>query len=287
MNEPINIISCGAGVQSSYLCIRAARGDFKDCDGKIIKVSHAVFADTQSEPKSVMLWLDWLEKEVLRLPFPFPIHRVTSGNLAENELSIRRSLKSGKLYLKSSIPAFVSAPDGSKGMLGRKCTTDFKIVPLQRKIRELVGIKRAGKGIVRANVWIGISIDEAHRMKPSRVDYIENKWPLIDYGISRNDCLTWMKDNNYPEPPRSACVFCPFHSNIEWLRIKTNEPEEFSRAVMFEHALQGAAKSILIGKPFLHSSCVDISKVDFENNLSGKNSQLLLFGNECEGMCGI
>ena len=27
----------------------------------------------------------------------------------------------------------------------------------------------------------------------------------------------WLDRNNFKIPPRSACTFCPFHSNDEWL----------------------------------------------------------------------
>lgn len=274
----MNIISLGAGVQSSTMALMAAHGEIgpmPDC---------AIFADTQSEPDSVYAWLDWLEKRL-----PFPIHRVSRGNLGADELRIRRSSKSGRLYLKNSIPAFVMKEDGTKGLLGRKCTADYKIVPIQQKIRELTGVKRAGKGVVAANVWIGISTDEAHRMKPSRVDYIRNIWPLIDAGMTRQDCLSWMARNGYPQPPRSACVFCPFHSDAEWFRLKNDEPHEFAKVIKFERDLQRAAKNqeVLRGVPYLHSTGVSIERVDLEQLVQRSHAQLDLFGNECEGLCGV
>lgn len=275
INEPMNIISLGAGVQSSTMALMAAHGEITpmpDC---------AIFADTGAEPKKVYEWLDWLKKQL-----PFPIYTVSKGSLWEDELRIRTSGKSGKRYLKGSIPAFVKNPEGKIGLLGRKCTSDYKIVPLQRKVRELVGIKRAGKKIVYAKVWIGISVDEAHRMKPSRVDYIENIWPLINADLSRGGCLNWMKEKGYPVPPRSACVFCPFHSDLEWKKLRDESPEEWHRAIQFEQSMQEAQlkQEVLIGKPFLHSSCKPLSEADLTEKI---DLQADLFGNECEGMCGV
>ena len=57
----INVLSLGAGVQSSTMALMAAKGEITpmpDC---------AIFADTQAEPQSVYDYLDWLEKQ---LPFP-------------------------------------------------------------------------------------------------------------------------------------------------------------------------------------------------------------------------
>lgn len=287
--EPINIISLGAGVQSSCMALMAARGEFKDLNGFPIIVTAAIFADTQAEPEGVMNWLNYLEIEILKCKYSFPIYRVTAGSLEDGELRVRTSQKTGKRYLKNSIPAFVKSPSGKTGLLGRKCTSDYKIIPLQRKVKEILGIKRASKNCNKKSImWIGISTDEAHRMKPSRVNYIENTFPLIDAKMSRKQCLNWMKSNNYPEPPRSACVFCPFHGDEEWERLKKFEPKEFERAAMFELKLQAAAKlqNTLLGMPFLHSTGELITKIDFNRKKPGYQ-QVNLFGNECEGMCGV
>lgn len=273
--EPIHIISLGAGVQSSTMSLMAACGEITPMP------TAAIFADTQAEPKHVYAWLDWLEKQL-----PFPVHRVTAGSLPEMEMRVMRSKKSGKLYRKNKIPAYVKNADGTIGLLGRKCTLDFKIVPLQRMVKQLCGVKRAPKDL-RAIVWLGISRDEAHRMKPSRVPYIMHRWPLIDIGMTRLQCLNWMSAKGFPIPPRSACTFCPFHSDNEWRNLKENYPEDFESAVQFERDLRVSSKGqeVLKGEPFLHKSCVPLDEVDFHANPA--DGQLSLFGNECEGMCGV
>ena len=56
----LNVLSLGAGVQSSTLALMAAHGEIEpmpDC---------AIFADTGDEPKAVYEWLVWLETQ---LPF--------------------------------------------------------------------------------------------------------------------------------------------------------------------------------------------------------------------------
>lgn len=276
-----NFISLGAGVQSSVVALMAAKGDLPRADA-------AIFADTQNEPNSVMEWLTWLETEIARSPFPFPVYRVTKGNLAARELLIRTSKKSGNLYIQGGIPAFVKTSDGKKGLLGRKCTVDFKIQPIYAKVRELLGLRRKPKhNNPLCRVAIGISLDEVHRMKPSRFTYAESYWPLIDLGMTRTDCLEWMTANNYPAPPRSSCVFCPFHSDDEWMRLRDNEPADFERAVQFEKQMHiaYAQQNALRGTPYLHTSCVPLSEVAFKNDV--QNAVVSQFGNECEGLCGV
>jgi 3'-phosphoadenosine 5'-phosphosulfate sulfotransferase (PAPS reductase)/FAD synthetase len=275
MSKPRRVLSLGAGVQSSVIGLMATHGDIEPIDC-------GIFADTQSEPKAVMEWLDWLEKRV-----NFPIYRVTVGSLYNDQLKIKTN-KEGQSCIRGKIPAFVLNADGSVGMFGRKCTKDYKIVPIERKVKELIGIKRfSKKHPIMVEQLIGISVDEAQREKPSRRAAIKNVFPLLDNYMTRNDCLRYMEKHGYPEPPKSACTFCPFHSDEMWIEVM-NSPERES-VIHFERELQRLAEidDITRGIPYLHRSCVPIDKVEFKPKTNRKLHQLSLFGNECEGMCGV
>ena len=239
----------------------------------------AIFADTQDEPQSVYRWLDWLEKQL-----PFPVYRVTAGRLSDGALRIRKS-KKGLSYFDKKLPWFTLSSDGRKGIIGmRNCTEDYKIVPLRRKVRQLAAIKRGQKsvGVIQ---WIGISLNESHRMKSSREPWQENRWPLIESEMKRHDCLRWMEAHGFPRPPRSACVFCPFHSNDEWRKMKTEDPAAFERAAQFERAAHSDPNHTMLSKCFLHRSCKPLSEVDFSTDIENGQGMLAGFGNECEGMC--
>jgi len=240
----------------------------------------AIFADTQAEPKSVYDWLNWLE-----LQLPFPVHRVTRGNMT-NDMMTFRSAKDGRVWTKSTIPAFMQATDGSIGLLGRSCTADYKIAPILKNLRRLCGIKR-GERQVQITQWIGISYDEIQRMKPSRDAWTQHRWPLIEREMRRHDCIAWLKKHGFPEPPRSACSYCPFHSNKEWRRLKDHEPEAFAEAVRVEKELQRtkAETDNMRSVPWLHRSCKPLGEVDLSTEADA--GQLDMFGNECEGLCGV
>lgn len=137
--------------------------------------------------------------------------------------------------------------------------------------------------------WIGISLDEVQRMKPARQPWIRNRWPLIEDSMKRHDCLRWMEANGYPEPPRSACTYCPFHSDREWRRLRDGEPKDFAKAVQFERDLQAvkAKTNNMKGIPFLHSSLKPLSDVDFSTDTERGQGVLHGFGAECEGLCGV
>jgi hypothetical protein len=168
----------------------------------------------------------------------------------------------------------------------RSCTIDYKVKVLMQTVRRLANVPRGCKTPMLFQ-WLGISRDEAIRMKPSRQPWAVSRWPLIEAGMSRGDCLEWMKRNGYPMPPKSACIFCPFHSNHEWRRLRNEEPAEFSHAVEFERKLQAVKRGRhnFNSIPFLHRSCITLDKVDFSTD--AERGQLLLWGNECEGMCGV
>ena len=273
----MRILSLGAGVQSSTLALMAEHGEIEmpDC---------AIFADTQSEPNEVMEWLDFLESKL-----SYPVHRVTKGSLYKDSLVLRKSSKTGKLCMATKIPAYVKNPDGSRGLFGRKCTANYKVAAIEKKVKELLGIKRFNKkNTVVCEQLIGISADEPDREKPSRRSEIKNVYPLLDLRMTRQDCLDWMKNKGYPVPPKSSCTFCPFHSDDMWIELR--DSEEWSAIVEFERELQrlAAVDDVTRGIPFLHPSLIPIDQVIFkQRQKKHKLHQLNMFRNECTGMCGV
>lgn len=270
-----SVISLGAGVQSSTMLLMAAHGELDDFE----RPELAVFADTGWEPGAVYEWLGFLRIEAYR--FGIEIATATKGNLRESMLTPRTSAKSGNTYMKPSAPFFVAGESGRReAKLPRHCTSDYKIEPVQRELR------RRGFGDARpVRQFMGISLDESLRMKPSRVDWIENVYPLVDLGMTRQDCFAWMAAKGYPEPPRSACVGCPFHSDDEWRRLRDGDPEGFADAVQFERDLQAVDFTALRGTPFLHRDLVPLDQVDLSTPRD--RGQGNLFDDECEGMCGV
>ena len=271
-----NFLSLGAGVQSSTLALMAAKGEVTPMPDA------AIFADTQAEPNEVYEWLEYLEKSL-----PFPVYRVTAGNLEKTALKMRVT-KDGRKFSKTDIPVFTKNDDGGFGMVpSRSCTVDYKIRPITKEVKGLASIKRGQKEIT-VTQWIGISWDEIQRMKASRDPWQQNRFPLIEKQLTRQGCKQWMKANGYQEPPRSSCVFCPFHSDNEWRRLKTKDAQSFRRAVQFEKALQKIKASTQNFKttPYLHASRTPLDEVDFSTDID-RGQQTWDFSAECEGMCGV
>jgi len=261
------ILSLGAGVQSSTLALMIAHGE-------IPMVDAAIFADTGWEPRKVYDWLDWLETKL-----PYPVYRVSKGNLRED--TIRRSKTSAGRV--AAVPWHMLMPNGDKAMGRRQCTHEYKLVPLTKKTRELVGLvpRQRAKGIL-CETLIGISTDEAMRMKPSKEPWKVHVFPLIDKGMTRQHCLNWMERNGYPQPPKSSCIGCPFHSDYEWRSIKA-DPESWDDAVEIDAIIRHQPK--IRGMQFMHKSCIPLAQVDLST--AADHGQVDMFNNECEGMCGV
>jgi 3'-phosphoadenosine 5'-phosphosulfate sulfotransferase (PAPS reductase)/FAD synthetase len=273
-----NVLNLGAGVQSSCLALMAAKGEITPMP------DFAVFADTQAEPQSVYDWLDWLEEQL-----PFPVYRVTKGDLTEDSLKIHQRKDGSGERVNNLIPAFGVLPDGTKtAAIGRKCTNDYKILPILKNIKERCGVLRGQKNCT-VTQWIGISWDELQRMKTARFEWTQHRWPLIEKQITRRSCLEWMRQNGYPEPPRSACVYCPFHSDTEWRRLRDEEPHEFQRAIEFDKQIREVHKNHnkrLNMEVYLHNSCKPLDEIDFDSD-EQKGQMVWDFQAECEGMCGV
>ena len=241
----------------------------------------AVFADTGWEPPHVYKHLDWLESQL-----SFEVVRVNNGNLREN---IMKGINPrGRPYL--TIPAFLVNPDGTFAIASRQCTSDYKIKPIHDYLRQRIGLeygKRAPMGTY-AEVWMGISKDEELRAKPSKDEWIESRYPLVELELNRAHLLNWFKDN-YPGQylPRSSCIGCPYHTDSEWKWLRDNDPASFQHAIEVDNALRndpivkaGISKK---GDAYLHRLRRPLADIDLSDTLDYDSVML----DECEGVCGV
>jgi hypothetical protein len=200
----------------------------------------------------------------------------------------------------ASIPAYTLRPDGTEAKVRRQCSMEYKIAVIERTIRrEILGLKprqRIPRGTV-INQIIGISLDEAGRAKRIQDNARRTnskftpKFPLIERFMTRANCLTYLADKVPHQTPRSACVFCPFHSDFEWDRIKREDPAGWARAVEIDHALRIKGRIVnrnLNQQLFLHRSCKPLDLVQLDTTPDPRKAQLAInFAAECMGVCGV
>lgn len=267
-----HVLNLGAGVQSSV------------CFLMVKELQYAIFADTQEEPQGVYRTLEWLRKQRPEVKVLTP----TAGKLGDHLMKGENS--TGGRF--ASIPVFTLDGKGKKGRTRRQCTKEYKIEPIERAIRrEIIGLapRKWMPKDVRVYQYFGISTDEKSRalnieLRAKETYWSEAKFPLLDAGMSREDCSKWLRDYGVPfEIERSACVFCPYKSDSEWLRLKQHNPEGWARAVQLDRALRTPGLIVNRKKDstmFLHRSCKPIAEVELEPS-DQKN-----WDSECEGMCG-
>ena len=273
-NKPLVVLSLGAGTQSTVMALMAEQGY-----NGMPKPDLAVFADTGWEPAAVYEHLDWLKSRL-----SYEVITVSAGNIKEDLLRGRNPR--GHRFM--DIPAYLTEPDGKASVSKRQCTSDYKLDPIKAELRQQLGLQKGRRAPKSSQVemWIGISADETARQKPSREEWITNRWPLIEQGYSRAQLYQWFQDR-YPERelPRSACIGCPYRSNSEWKQLQEHDPKSFAEAVFVDRALRDMPhlRELSKGAAYLHRTRQPLDEVDFTN----AKDYAAAMQEECEGLCGI
>ena len=280
----LRVISLGAGVQSSTLLLMCLCGEHERPDA-------AIFADTGWEPQAVYDHLERLKAECEKNKFP--LYTVSRGNLRDDLIGhIEGYHNGGKKRSSVGQPPFMvinregqdDLPPVSGGRLWRQCTKEYKIELIQKQTRTLLGYQKGERVKKTVESWQGISLDEAHRMKDSRVKWITNRYPLVEMRMDRNNCKKWLERHGW-WAPKSSCIGCPYHSNKYWREMKVHRPWEWEDAVAFDHALRKQPYPGVTGTVYLHRDMVPLDEVDLDS--AEDRGQGDMFGEECEGLCGV
>lgn len=237
-NKPI-IWSYGGGKQSVATGVLIV-------EGKLPMPERAVIADTGREASSTWRYLEehmqpYLDK--VGLTVEIVPHSYSNVDLYNN---------SGRMVL----PAFTK---GGAGQLRIMCSNNWKRDVIYRWLRE----PERGYGPKNPVVqWLGYSLDEIGRCKPSKRKWIEIKWPLImDYGVTmrRDECVRTILNAGLPEPRKSRCVMCPFMTNAEWAEQKEIDPADHLYAIQIDRDIR---EKDTRGGVFLHRSGVPLDSAD-------------------------
>lgn len=276
----MRVLNLGAGIQSTTIYLMMI-------DGEIPPADIAIFADTQSEPRLVYEHLDRLKA----LAGP-EIVTVSAGDLGDNLVNGVNGR--GRRFV--SIPAFLATDGQSSGIGRRQCTYDYKIVPIEGEIRRRVNAvgRPLPNGVVVTQVF-GLSFDEPRRVARVKGQFRgrrrwECEFPLFDEFLTRANCEAYLA-KRWPHPvPRSACVFCPYHSDAEWLRLKNDDPEGWARAVQIDNAIRlstSACTGGMTASQYVHRSCVPLELVELKATASDRQKRMDFSQMDCEGMCGL
>lgn len=249
----MKVLSLGWGTQSFTLAAMSALGEIE-------KVDFAIHADTTHERTATYefakRWTPWLEERGVKVV-------TVKHNGGDTQKPARH------------IPVYTISENSKEGQALRSCTGRWKVEPMRRYIQSV-------RNSEKVEQWMGISLDEFQRMKPSDVKYITNRWPLVEMKMTRHDCKNWLEKHGFEIPPRSACVFCPFHSRAEWRDIRDNAPEDWAKAVQVDAAIRKARPPYDL---FVNVQRKPLPECDLDNQVD--KGQLELWNEECTGYCGI
>ncbi|MFH1486833.1 MAG: hypothetical protein ABIH46_12250, partial [Chloroflexota bacterium] len=205
--------SLGWGIQSFALAAMSALGEMPPVD-------YAIHADTTHEISGTYehaaKWTPWLES-----------HGVKVVTVRASQPNV---LRRGGV----SIPAYTINGTGKSGQTKRQCTHDWKMSPIRRFIRSIIGKPTPGA----VEMVMGISLDEYARQRSSDVQYIENAYPLVDSRITRADCIEWLERQGLDVPPKSACSFCPYHNRGAWRELKRAGGLDWERALSVDEVIR-------------------------------------------------
>lgn len=279
-NMNLKVLSFGGGVQSTTLALMAMSGEFERPD-------LILFADTGNESAATYEHVNNVRRAAEDNGLEFV--RVSRGNIIHDVLAASHpasGIKTGQV----GQPPFYVAGNNTRieGKLWRKCSRQYKIDPMREYVRRRLGVEKGRKmpdGIT-VEKWIGISIDEASRMKPSPDKWELVRWPLIEMNMTRWDCHIWLKKAGWGVIPKSACLICPYHDNTYWRELRDDSPEEFESVVAFEEELHRGRIPGTKSAAYVHRSCVPLKDVDLSTDEDRGQMALSLWAGECEGICG-
>ena len=104
----------------------------------------------------------------------------------------------------------------------RWCTDKFKIRPINRYIK------------TPCTMFIGFDYGELKRKTENASNEVQNKFPLIDAKMYRDDCIKIILEYGLYPPNKSGCWFCPFMPKSEVRELFLNHRTLYEKALAME-----------------------------------------------------
>lgn len=237
--------SCGGGLQSVAIGVLIR-------EGVLPRPDWAGIADTGRERRTTWQYL----RDVLQ-PYLDPVGVTVHV--------IPHSLARVDLYAPTSdkplVPAYTRSegemtlwgePVVREGRLPSFCSGEWKRDVFERWLRL--------QGVLECDAWIGYSTDEKERAagKKDHRPWCRYRYPLLDLGLSRTDCVRLIEKAGLPQASKSRCYDCPHQDDAEWLQVRS-DPEEWALAVERDEAIREADEQ---GGLYLHHSRVPLKMAD-------------------------
>lgn len=206
----ITIASFGAGTDSTaMICGMVERGE---------KLDHIVFADPGAEKPAtydhVRTFSDWLVKH--GQPAVTTVRR--AGAIVADK-GLAHSLED-ECLMRGQLPGIAYG--------FKSCSDKWKMQPFRTWLK--------AQALESVTVCIGYDAGEAHRA--AKGDEYESgyakRYPLIEWGWSRDDCIAAIRRAGLEQPGKSSCFFCPSSRKSEVIQLAKQHPDLMARAIKLE-----------------------------------------------------
>mgnify|MGYP003134606335 CR=1 FL=1 len=226
-SESLTVLSFGGGVNSTGLLVGLVE--------RSVPVDRILFADTGAERPDVYRHVEEVSQWAQRSGYP-AIETVRWMRKRTTYLA-----ESGTfLSLEQFCIKTKSLPSLAYGMKG--CSVKWKAQVQDGVVKDWKDARQRwerGEKVVRL---LGYDAAEAHRAAKDR----DNKWfafryPLIDWDWDREDCQEAIARAGLQPAAKSACFFCPAHSEKEIAQLGRLYPELLQRALAIEENAESNA----------------------------------------------
>ena len=238
------IVAFGGGVDSTAMVIGLVENNSP--------IDIILFADTGGERPHTYTHIDKFSEWLISKGYPSitivkRVRRDGSLETLEEECHRRKNLPSIAYGFKS-------------------CSQKHKIAPQDKYLNSLDITKDAWANGLKCIKYIGYDANESHRAdnaaKRDDPKY-EYKYPLIEWGWDREDCLDVIERAGIKDVGKSACFFCPSSKPKEIIDLSTQYPHLLERALAIES--QAELTSIKgLGRRFSWKDVIEANKAQME-----------------------
>ncbi len=230
----MNIVSYGGGINSKAMII--------ECVKRGIEIDLILFADTGAEKphtyEDMKVFSKWCVAQ--GLPKIITVQQVNQYGTAITleQLCLNQNMLPSLAY-------------GWKS-----CSLKHKVAPQDKYVNNWQPAKDEWKAGRKITKLIGYDADESHR---TAIDYSNEKYvffyPLVEWGMGRDECIKIIKNAGLCVPGKSACFFCPSSKPTEIRQMKEQYPHLMDRAIAME---KGADLKVIkgLGRNFAWSDVI-------------------------------
>lgn len=217
--NPITVASYGAGVNSTAMLIgMVERGE---------KVDLILFADTGGETPDTIEYIRKFTKWLVNHGFPKIVVVCKTTKRAGRFRGAGEVLTLERMCLEQKV-----LPSIAYGM--KSCSLKFKREPQDEYILHWDVAKMAFANNETITKLIGFDAGEAYRAAQSPDPKFSNRYPLIEWGWDRDECVEAIIRAGLCVPSKSSCFFCPNMTDMEVLRLRDRHPDLLERALAIE-----------------------------------------------------